>query len=381
MIDVQAVTTDRWTPAQVAGVAYVVATGIGVLMRLQLVGISVPGRFDHLLHAHSHVLYFGWGALGLVAASAGMLTRPLGEWPLRVAGVLLVPLGVGFLWVGYAPITIAISTVLMFVWYAIAVGWWRRIPARGAAVSGLRGGVAYLVASTIGIWFLAVAQAADLGGLAEGLGVHAFLSGFGWFFVLAVTGLVLSNPSRFGVDLEPHKATPIVVSWIALAWLVFPLAVPGGTSVPFLGVLARVAGLLLVVPTATWARMLWRSSRPGTTRVVIRWSAVWLVIGVAGLSAVAVGGDAVLAAAGRQGVVIHLHALFVGYVTPLLALALAPGAASALKIHHVSLGVMLVGLTLVIGGALVLGMWIAAIAAGALWLAGGWWVVQIVRAR
>lgn len=364
-----------------AGLAYVIATGIGVLMRLQLVGISIPGRFDHLLHAHSHVLYFGWGALGLCAASMGSLTRPLTAWPLRVAGVLLVPLAAGFLWVGYAPLTIAISTVLMFAWYAIAAGWWRRIPARDPAALGLRGGVAYLVASTIGIWFLAIAQAADFGRLAEGLGVHAFLSGFGWFFILAVTGVVLSYPSRFGVDLEPHKATTVVAGWMALAWLVFPLAVPGGTSVPILGVLARVTGLLLVIPTAMWARMLWKSARPGVTRIVIRWSAVWLVIGVAGLAVVAVGGDAVLAAAGRQGVVIHLHALFVGYVTPLLALALAPSTAAALKLHHVSLGLMLVGLTLVIGGAPFLGMWMAAIAAGGLWLAGAWWVVQIGRAR
>lgn len=383
MIDVQAVATERtwWTPARVAAVAYVVATGMGVLMRLQLVGISVPIRFDHLLHAHSHVLYFGWGALGLCAASMGSLTRSVTAWPLRLAGVLLVPLAAGFLWMGYAPLTIAISTVLMIVWYAIAVGWWRRIPSIGTATLGLRAGVVYLVASTIGIWFLAVAQAADLGRLAEGLGVHAFLSGFGWFFILVVTGVVLASPSRFGVDLEPQKATPVVVGWMVLAWPVFPLAVPGGTSVPILGVLARIAGLLLVIPTAMWVRLLWKSSRPGATRTVIRSSSVWLVIGVAGLAAVAIGGDAVLAAAGRQGVVIHLHALFVGYVTPLLALALAPATAAALRIHHLSLGVMQVGLTLVVGGASTLGMWMAAIAAATLWLAGAWWVVLIGRAR
>lgn len=383
MIDVEAVPIERmgWTPARVAAMAYVVATGIGVLMRLQLIGFSIPGRFDHLLHAHSHVLYFGWGALGLVAASMAVESRSVMARAIGVAGVLLVPLAVGFLWVGYAPLTIATSTVLMFIWYGIAVGWWRRIPSMGAAGLGLRGGVVYLVGSTIGIWFLAMAQAMDLGRLAEGLGVHAFLSGFGWFFVLAVTGVVLSNPSTFGLDIDQARAKPVLFGWITLAWLVFPLAVAGGTSVSLLGPLARIAGLALLVPTTHWAVLVWRSSRPGPTRSVVRGAVVWLMVGVAGLAAVAVGGDRVLIAAGRQGVVIHLHAIFVGYVTPLLALALAPATAAALRLHHAFLGVMLVGLALVIGGASSFGMWTAAVAAVGLWLVGSSWATQIGRAR
>lgn len=42
-----------------ASIAYVSATAIGVMMRLVFVGLDTGLPFDHLLHAHSHTLYFG----------------------------------------------------------------------------------------------------------------------------------------------------------------------------------------------------------------------------------------------------------------------------------------------------------------------------------
>ncbi|MFP5331994.1 MAG: hypothetical protein ACLGHX_06520 [Acidimicrobiia bacterium] len=381
MIDVEAgeVEGRRWTPARLAKWAYLAATAVGVLMRFQLAGVPIPGRFDHLLHAHSHTLYFGWGALGLLAAAG--VGRVGSGWAALLAGLLLIPLGVGFLVVGYAPITIGISTILMIVWYVVAWRWWKHTAPTSAAGLAIRGGIAYLVGSTIGIWFLAVAQALDLGRIAEQLGVHGFLSGFGWFFVMGVTGVVLTDPSRFGLAVDVERARRVLMGWMALGWLVFPLAVPGGMSVPVLGWLARSAGVLLVVPTLVWAQLLWCHVQSGPFRAIIRWSAAWLTIGVSALGAVAIGGDDVLAMAGRQGVVVHLHALFVGYVTPLLALALASTPTRALLVHHLALAAMLGGLTLVMGGVVSLGMWVAAVAAGGLWLAASRWGSSIGRVR
>src|SRR5688572_213338 len=66
--------------ARNAVIAYIGATGLGAVMRFDLIGLRSGIPFDHLLHAHSHTLYFGWGALGLLAAA-------IPRWP-RVTRVL-----------------------------------------------------------------------------------------------------------------------------------------------------------------------------------------------------------------------------------------------------------------------------------------------------
>src|SRR5690606_4222019 len=43
----------RWAP-----LVFTLATAIGVLLRLAFVGAPLPAPFDHLLHSHSHALYF-----------------------------------------------------------------------------------------------------------------------------------------------------------------------------------------------------------------------------------------------------------------------------------------------------------------------------------
>ena len=83
-------------------------------------------------------------------------------------------------------------------------------------------------------------------------------------------------------------------------------------------------------------------------------------------------------AGGRQGVIIHLHAMFVGFVAPLLVLALTPTRPRSLYVHH-ALAVMVFGLVIVTTGEPRTGMWIAAVGAIALWMAGAAWSRSIVR--
>lgn len=365
-----------------AVLSYLAATLLGVIMRFELVGMSFGVDFDHLLHAHSHTLYFGWAGLGLLAVARTRFREVTAPMRWSVAGlVALTPLlFLGFLVTGYHPFTIGISTVLMLGWYVVAVGWWRQLANLDHVVSvAFRYGIVYLVGSSLGIWALAAVQATEGPALAESLAIHAFLAGFGWFFVFAVVGALLIHEDRLGLTLARSDVTRVLHWWAVLAWITFPLGVVGGPEVWMLGPAARIAGLVLIVPGLWWVALMWRGARPGHTRLAIRSAALWFGLATLTTGSAAALGSAALTAGGRQGVVIHLHALFAGFVTPLLAMALSRTVGgNPLAAHHGALGTMLVGLALVATGWTTVGMWLAAIGATALWLAGVWWSASII---
>lgn len=357
--------------------AFVVATALGVALRWWYVG-PVPGlAFDHVLHAHSHVLYFGWAGLAIWALAirlAGLaptrgLVRALG-----VSVALLPPLMVAFLTSGYAPVSIAVSTLMMLTWYVVAWSVWRGAPALDLPGLHLRAAAAYVVVASLGVWVLAALQASGTGTeLSEALAVHAFLNGFGWFFVLGVAGLLLAARPELGLTVPAARRA--LVWWAALGWATFPLSVPSGPEVGWIGPVARLAALVLLYPAAIWVYSLWRARPAGMPRWTTRVLAVWLAAKALMEAGVAVDGTALLVAGGRQGIVVYLHAVLLGFVSSGLLLLASLGRRSPigwLAGFTVLLAVMLVMLP---AGAFVP----AAIAATGLWAVGAGWSWQIAR--
>lgn len=366
---------------RVAVFSYLGATLLGVFMRFEFVGARSGVPFDHLLHAHSHTLYFGWMALGLLAAGLphfGRVTPTLRRTAYVL--VLLTPvLAVGFLALGYHPFTIAVSTAVMLGWYVVIASWWRQLPRRSSVTSlAHRYALVYLGASSLGIWALAAFQATDGSPLAQELAIHAFLLGFGWFVVFAVTGSVLGSRTRLELTFNPERFRFLLHGWGATAWATFALGVPGGPEVWGLGPSARLAGFLVLVPGCVFIHQLWTAAKEPRVRLLLRLAALWFAVGLATTAAAAVGGSDALVAGGRQGVVIHLHTTFVGFVTPLLVLTLTPTRPPSLYAHHAALAAMLLGLAIVAAGEPRIGMWIAAIGSVALWITGAAWSRSIV---
>ena len=368
-----------FTLPRVAVLSYLGATLLGLVMRFEFVGLGTGIAFDHLLHAHSHALYFGWMGLGLLAASLPIFDPTPLRRTVRLLVVLVPVMAAGFLAMGYHPVTIAVSTIVMFAWYVVMVVWWRGLGGlESIAALAYRYGIVYLGLASLGIWALAVVQASNGPALAEDLAIHAFLLGFGWFVVFGVVGSLMAARDRLGLSFSSPRLRFVLHAWGSAAWATFALGVSGGPEVWRLGPVARLAGVFLLVPAALFIGALSNASTERPIRRLMRLAALWFAVATVTTAGAAVGGTAALDAVGRQGVVIHLHATFVGFVTPLLVVVLAAAIPRGLLAHHGSLAVMLSGLGVAASGKPVLGMWIAAVAAVALWLAGAVWSRAVI---
>ncbi len=370
------------TLMRVSLIGYLLATVLGVVMRWHLTGFSAPIPFDHLLHSHSHTLYFGWAGLAVLGGALGLvdqITRGM-RYALAVllpATAALLPV---FLVYGYNPASIAVSTVVTLCWYALIWMWWRSTGRlAGVGVTAIRYGFTYFLIAGLGVWTLAGLQVSGRGTwLSETLAIHAFLLGFGWFLVFGVVGLTVLRADRLGLSLDHSTVLRVCRWWFGLAWLMFPLGVVGGPEVPWLGPAARVVGVLLLFPGVVWVKTLWRAAPRGPAGRGWRAAAVWFALTVAGTAVVAGGGSPMLLAGGRQGVVIYLHSLMVGYVTTSLVLVMGEGVVT-LDWHHLSLVTMLAGLGLVMMGWARIGLVVAAWGSLALWLAGVGWARGLLR--
>src|SRR5688572_17795755 len=103
----------------------VVASSIGVVLRLIYI-VEIPHvNFKPLLHAHSHVAMLGWMFIGLAVFLLGDETdhgpSRLSRWLLVVVQLAVMGMLLSFPVQGYGPVSIASSSVHLLASYFI--GW------------------------------------------------------------------------------------------------------------------------------------------------------------------------------------------------------------------------------------------------------------------
>lgn len=332
---------------------YVLAMMLGLLMRLAFVTPMPWLPFAHAIHAHSHTMYFGWVGLGILALAFRMNgdEAPFVRRLLGTIGVLAVVTFVSFLNGGYTPLSIVLSTTFLFIWAGALVRWWRGARGRsGLAYTYLRVGMVYLLIASMGAWGRMVVLALHVKEPIWGrLAVFAFLYNFGWFFVFGVVGLLIAWAPKWNIVLNERLLRWHLWAAAPVAWLTFPLGVPGGASFGVLGVTARVAAALLLVPGALLTLALVRGATTGrgAMKQAFGWLAFWYGLktllelgGALGLSHVAV--------ATRHPAILYLHVFLLGFVTlalllPVLAELKRPLGAT-LSVHNAGLVVMTLGL-------------------------------------
>jgi hypothetical protein len=289
------------------------------------------GHGPHVLHAHSHVGFFGWAVMAVCAVVTARIR--ITEASATVHRVLAHAIGigsaaafVGFAQRGYDMTTITISAVHVLLWVVFVAAVWRPLGALAANERRyLRTGLAFLATAgmaTIAPVLMMVRVVSEPWLLQ--MGVKLFLTPFvTGFLLITALGLLYSRirgskwalPALWLVALGTLPSTLLYVTAAPPApWLLWV----GRGGMGMVG-----AGLLCVVFDVAYTRLAQRGeSQPGLPPVA-----------ALALSAVAVAGAVKLLAAlgvgaafmhSRNIVVAVLHLVLLGVVTPSFILALRP---------------------------------------------------------
>jgi hypothetical protein len=354
----------------VAVVLFLVAATTGAVLRFGLlVGMPAGWNYTYLRHAHSHLMYFGWVTLALMALTyqtlpaltGRALPHPrLARWQLTAtafAAILTFPAfatsGYGLTRIGDVelPLSIMAATLNILTWYVFAGLYWHasRGVRRSLALRALDGAVVFIVLASFGAWGIGLLTA--LGSHNRFLGAaapHFFLDLFsdGWF-ILGTLGLLfarlgeLARPPRFSqgqLRTRPQNSTDSATYlgsqskprrsvsgkearwalWLVLVGLppTFLLSIPVSMVPSGLRFLAGLGGLTVASGFIILIGQLW-SVRSRLPRIMPAALVCFAIKAVA---------EALLAfpgiarwAAGTQLRVFYLHTLLLGFVTLALA--------------------------------------------------------------
>lgn len=341
-----------------------VAIGLGAWLRLVLVHPPALAGFEfrHAVHAHSHVALFGWATMALFGFIAGA-GRVRGRWVqphVLLTSAATAAAFVGFLRLGYTPLTIGIATAHVVLWYVFAIGAWRAIAVLHQPTHDVtRGALAFLAIAGAGALVPGIVRARghDDPWLLQ-LSVELFLTPYieGWL-VLGVAAIVY--------DRLPHTRYARAVLRLVLtgalpaALLRVPAAPPG----EWLVLVGRAGTACIGVAALLLARDALRSWRLDPLLTVTGGAA--LLKGTIDVVVAAAGAGGL--AANHQLKIGYLHLLLLGIVTP----ALLTGAVLRRVVHPV------------LGGAYALGLAVqlAAVAAIGTPAAGAWLAMHGVSVR
>lgn len=334
--------------------AFLVVTLLaGVWLRAAYVWPGALGGFTagNLLHAHSHLAFFGWATPALFALLGGWLPAARGRRLRTHAHALALASAaafVGFLRQGYAPLTIALSTVHVLLWFGFAfLAWLPLAEAPPRERRFARAALGFLVLAGLGAMLPGYVAARGIAEpWVEQMAVQLFLTPFtaGWLTLGAMAAVLRALP--------PRRADTMALALVALGTL--PSALLHATAPPpaeWLSALGRAGtgltglGALVFAVAALSTRHL-----PPLARIA---AAAALLKGTAEV-AVALGWGETLV--GNHSLVIaYLHLVLLAFVTSALLAALVPQVkAPAAALVHAA------GLALMLGALLVLG-WPAAL--------------------
>lgn len=118
----------KWS--RYALLALAIAAFLGILLRYKI-AFSLPFVDQaNLLHAHSHFVMQAWVSLGLAIALVAFLL-PVSHQSFRNYYLLMFLIGIGmiisFSLDGYSTLSIILSTLSLFVFYAFSISFWRAL--------------------------------------------------------------------------------------------------------------------------------------------------------------------------------------------------------------------------------------------------------------
>ncbi len=198
--------------SRVALLYFVVVGILGTWLRARFVGLMpLSLQPANVIHADSHVAFFGWASVALFGGIYYVLPQLTGRpltgvsvirWQLRLIHVSTIGALITFAAGGYTPASIVFSTLNGLLWYVFVWVYWKNVtdlprplpvPLRYLHVA-----VTLLVLSSTGTWLVSAVTATGMDApLLEAAGLHLFLNNFidGWLVIglLGLTTFVLSS--------------------------------------------------------------------------------------------------------------------------------------------------------------------------------------------
>ena len=246
----------KWTGIALVNLSIVAL--LGVLLRCkQLFSLPVI-QYKYLLHAHSHFAFSAWASTALFAIIvAFFLEREQQESKtfsrlFILNQVMSYGMLVSFLLQEYGPVSIAFSTLSIFVSYAYAWQIWKYTRGKSsAAIRALRFSLICLVVSSIGPFSLAYMMATHFINLfyfngAVYLYLHFQYNGWFSFAVFAIVLQLISSgyneiiPPRLNTFLNIMIAACFPSYLVSLLWIAPP---------DWVFIIAGIAGLLQLIAT------------------------------------------------------------------------------------------------------------------------------------
>jgi hypothetical protein len=299
----------------------------------------------NLVHAHSHVGFFGWAVLAVcalltsraqIAARQAAVHRVLAH----VIGIGSAAAFVGFALRGYDVATIALSAFHVLLWLVLVVLVWRDVGSQPQATRPfVRTALLFLAGAglaTVVPVMLMVRGVADP--WLQQLGVKLFLTPF-------VTGflLLVALGTVYGLLRRPrHARTSLVLIALGVlpSTLLYVSAAPPAVWLPWAG----RAGMALV---ASGTLLFVADAVRNAALPPLAWVVVLMAAAKAGLELLAAAGVGAAIMHNRAITIAVLHIVLLGIVTPALMLGLRPRLRAPLRTAVFVAG--LVAMTVAVG--------------------------------
>ncbi len=322
LVTAPSVTASRWA---VVSLAATVVSGLWLRAAMTWPWVSGGADLQHVVHAHSHVAFFGW----LVLAIASLAARRVDWTPFAAArwrrvvhalGVLSLVALVAFARAGYDVFTIALSAAHVALWIPLARLAWPMQRATLAERAWWRAAwIALLAAGAVTVVPGIFAARGVRDGWWREFGIKLFLTLFiNGFAGFATMGLLLARDARARASADAvawaRRTMAVALGPLAILYVVAPAPMPWMTW------LARVAVGTMAIATAI---VVFHASR--------RPHALWVRMAIAAWALIAF-----LQAAAALGIganLIHGRPVTVAFTHLVLLLAVSPVLAAAIIDH------------------------------------------------
>jgi cbb3-type cytochrome oxidase subunit 1 len=313
----------------------------GALNRGKLAGFDVLPLFSFtaLMHAHSHVAYFGWTSLAIMGAIIAHLHDGFGLNVIpneRIIGINLTLIvattlaaWVSFTLQGYAPLSIAVSSINVLWWYVFAWillrAWQQRTRGPDLPMQYFLAATSFMVISSVGAWVRAamigfkVSDALPTDG-AVYFYLHTFTEGWLVLGAIGIVYWILPRLAGRPVLKERLARVQLGLSVIFLLPTFLVELYADGLPEPW-NYIGGIFQILMLIPNVLFiynivhALQIRRS--PTLVPRFIEWSMLAFLV-KAVFDVIRAFEPVALALGGRQSVVGYLHLTLLGFVSMVL---------------------------------------------------------------